>query len=215
MAGSSEIEKKEIGREKDKLPLDDVLYISWDTNLVIDRHDTGYITHKVRGRVNRGRLRHVEFSILSDVEVDFEELNLAVRDLDTGEEIFPEPILIDKKFKRIKVPFKYPVDKDGEFGYEAKYALPGTFKAVGEDYYVHKSLLNKRIVITVEFPPDVRIESVADSIVKSTGGIEVEIPKDKMPKVREDRRAVKWIITDASPVYNYMLKWRTVRVNEK
>lgn len=212
MAGSSEIESKE---KKGKRPLDDVLYTSWDTNLVIDRHDTGYITHKVRGMVNMGRLRHVEFSILSDVEIDFEELNLAVRDLDTGEELIPEPILIDKKFKRIKVPFKYPVDKGGEFGYEAKYTLPGTFKSVGEDYYIHKSLLNKRIVINIEFPPDVRIKSVADSLVRSTGGIEVEIPKDKMPKVSEDRQGVKWIITDASPAYNYILKWRTVRVSEK
>jgi hypothetical protein len=214
MAGSSEIES-EGKKEGKKPPVDDVLYPSWDIDLSIDSNNNGHIILTVRGIVNKGRLRDVSLSIFSDADVDFDGLNLVVKDLDTGEEIIPEPILLDKKFKRIKIPFKYPIDKGEEFGYEAKYILPGSFKAIGEDYYSHRSVLNKEMSLSIKFPEDVKVESIDDSHIKSTGGIVRELSEDEKPKISEDRNQIKWVITDTPIGYTYILKWRTVRVTNK
>ena len=214
MAGSSEIESNEKQGIKSGT-LEDVVYLSWDTELTIDMNNNGHFIHTVRGRVRRGRLRDVSLSILSDAECDFEEIELTIRDLDTGEEIIPEPVLTEKRFKRVKIPFKYPVDTDEEFGYEAKYTVPKSFKAVGEDYYSHRSLFNKMISIIVNFPDNVSIQSIADSRIKTAGGIEIEIPKTNMPQVSKNRKRVKWEIINAFPGNVYALRWRTVRVGEK
>lgn len=216
MAGSTEIESKEKKEGKKEIPFfQDVIYSLWDVDLTIDNNDNGHIVLRVRGIVKRGRLRDAPFVILSDAPCDYEDINLIVRDLDTGEEIIPEPILLDRKFKRVKIPFKFPVDEGDEFGYEAKYVLPGTFKAVGEDYYSHKSVMNRKIIINVKFPDDVRVESVNDSYVKSTGGVDKELSEDEKPKISENRKQIKWVITDTLIGYTYFLKWRTVRVGEK
>ena len=216
MAGSSEIESKEKKEGKKEIPFfEDVVYSLWDVDLTIDNNDNGHIILRVRGIVKRGRLRDVPFVILSDAPCDYEDINLIVRDLDTGEEIIPEPILLDRKFKRVKIPFKFPVDEGDEFGYEAKYVLPGTFKAVGEDYYSHKSVMNRVIIMNIKFPSNVRVESVDDSFVKTTGGVDKELSEDEKPKIKENKNQIEWAITDTLIGYTYFLKWRTVRVGEK
>jgi hypothetical protein len=109
---------------QDKRPhaenLDDLMLDFWSTLVEIDEDSTGHITHTGRGTVNFGRLRDKRFSIFSDNPTQLEDLKLVVRDLCTGEALTPEILVNEPKYKWIRVPFKYPVEKGEEFGFEAR-----------------------------------------------------------------------------------------------
>ena len=105
----------------------------WLSEVEIDEDNTGHIMQSMKGRVKFGRLREKLISFFSDKPTTLEEMDLIIKDLDTGEELVPEVVINDLKYKCIKVPFRYPIETDEEFGFEARYLQPNTYKAIGED----------------------------------------------------------------------------------
>lgn len=218
MAWGYVITKKK--REKDKAaePLesaDDLTLDYWSAIVEIDEDNNGYVTQTGKGRVNFGRLRDKRFSIFSDNPTSFEDIKLVIRDLNTGEELDPEVLVGGPKYKWIRVPFKYPVEKGEEFGFEASYIQPSTFKALGEDYYRHTSRNNcKDTYLEIRFPEFVKIIDTEGSDIRTSGGITMGIPEGEGPKIvtKDNRQKLVWPMKFTRIGYTYTLMWRTERI---
>lgn len=194
---------------------DDLTLDYWSAIVEIDKNNNGHVTQTGKGRVNFGRLRDKRFSIFSDTPTSFEDLKLVIRDLSTGEELNPEVLVDGPKYKWIRVPFKYPVEKGEEFGFEASYIQPGTFKALGEDYYRHTSRNNcKDTYLEIRFPEDVRIIDTEGSDIRTSGGITMGIPEGEGPKIvtKDNRQKLVWPMKFTRIGYTYTLMWRTERI---
>jgi hypothetical protein len=203
--------KKEESENQDDLMLD-----FWSTVVEIDEDSTGHVTHTGRGTVNFGRLRDKRFSIFSDNPSQLEDLKLVVRDLCTGEALTPEILVNEPKYKWIRVPFKYPVEKGEEFGFEARYLQPNTFKAVGQDYYRFMSRHNcEYTLIEIKFPQNVRIIDIDGSDVRTSGGIILDIPKESGPKIvtKSNAQSIVWKMHSTKIGYTYTIMWRTKRAD--
>ena len=191
---------------------DDLMLDYWSTIVEIDEDSTGHVTHTGRGTVNFGRLRDKRFSIFSDNPTQLEELKLIVRDLCTGEALTPEILVNEPKYKWIRVPFKYPVEKGEEFGFEARYLQPNTFKAVGQDYYRFMSRHNCEFtLIEIKFPENVTIIDIEGSDVRTSGGIILDIPEDGGPKILtgSKKQSIIWTMQSTKIGYTYTIMWRT------
>jgi len=191
---------------------DDLMLDYWSTIVEIDEDSTGHVTHTGRGTVNFGRLRDKRFSIFSDNPTQLEELKLIVRDLCTGEALTPEILVNEPKYKWIRVPFKYPVEKGEEFGFEARYLQPNTFKAVGQDYYRFMSRHNCEFtLIEIKFPENVKIIDIEGSDVRTSGGIILDIPEDGGPKILtgSKKQSIIWTMQSTKIGYTYTIMWRT------
>jgi hypothetical protein len=198
--------------EKNNGSSDDLMLDFWSTIVEIDEESTGHVTHCGRGRVNFGRLRDKRFSIFSDNPTKLEDLKLVVRDLCTGEALKPEVLVNEPKYKWVRVPFKYPVEKGEELGFEAQYLQPNTFSAVGEDYYRFMSRHNcKLTVIEIKFPKNVKIMDIEGSDVRTSGGIILDIPQDKGPKIvlNEGKPSIVWSMESTKIGYTYTIMWKT------
>ncbi|ODS41398.1 MAG: hypothetical protein A7315_06360 [Candidatus Altiarchaeales archaeon WOR_SM1_79] len=139
-------------------PGDDLVIEQWSSVIDIDNENNGHILLSLEGRVKVGRLREKRISIFSDTPTSLEDMALTIKDLNTGEELIPKIIIDENKYKWITIPFKYPVEKDEEFGFEARYTQPKTYKAIGEDYYSYTSRNDiKELLIKIKFPRVVKI----------------------------------------------------------
>jgi hypothetical protein len=191
---------------------DDLMLDYWSTIVEIDEDSTGHVTHTGRGTVNFGRLRDKRFSIFSDNPTQLEDIKLVVRDLCTGEALNPEILVNEPKYKWIRVPFKYPVEKGEEFGFEARYLQPNTFKAVGRDYYRFMSRHNcEYTLIEIKFPEKVQIIDIDGSDVRTSGGIILDVPEDGGPKILKGskKQSIIWTMQSTKIGYTYTIMWRT------
>jgi hypothetical protein len=169
----------------------------------------------MKGRVKFGRLREKLMSLFSDKPTSLEDMGLIIKDLDTGEELIPEVLIDDPQYKWIKIPFKYPIEKGEEFGFEARYLQPNTYKAIGEDYYSYTSRHDfNDIVIKIVFPTYTEILDIEGSNVRTSGGIIIEIPEKNKPLVSNEggKPFIEWAIKSGKIGYTYTLRWRTKKI---
>jgi hypothetical protein len=195
---------------------DDLMLDFWSTVVEIDENSTGHVTHTGKGTVNFGRLRDKRFSIFSDNPTPLEDLKLVVRDLCTGEALKPEILVNEPKYKWIRVPFKYPIEKGEEFGFEAKYDQPNTFKVIGQDYYRFMSRHNcDYTLIEIRFPKNVKVIDIHGSDVRTSGGIILDIPENEGPKIitKKGRQSVIWTPKSTKIGYTYTIMWKTSRID--
>jgi hypothetical protein len=193
---------------------DDLMLDFWSTLVEIDEDSTGHVTHTGKGTVNFGRLRDKRFSIFSDNPTQLDELKLVVRDLCSGEDLIPEVLVNEPKYKWIRVPFKYPVEKGEEFGFEAQYLQPNTFRPVGQDYYRFMSRHNcKHTQIEIKFPKNIRIIDIEGSDARTSGGIILDTPEGGGPKIKNknNRQSIFWSMKSTKIGYTYTIMWRTER----
>jgi hypothetical protein len=213
------IAKKKRKEEKVPKPLesvDDLILEHWLSEVDIDENNNGHITQATKGRVKYGRLREKLISIFSDKPTSLENMSLVIKDLNTGDEIIPEVIIDDPKYKWVKVPFRYPIEKDEEFGFEARYIQPNTYKAVGEDYYSYTSRHDfNDIIIKIKFPKNVRIVNTEGSNVRTSGGIILDLPKGNRPIIAEDegKPCITWVIKHGKIGYTYTVRWKTEKIS--
>ncbi|MEE9151142.1 MAG: hypothetical protein V3U20_04825 [Thermoplasmata archaeon] len=193
-------------------PVDDLILDYWSSIVEIDKENNGHILQTLKARVKVGRLREKLISIWSSTPTGLDDMGLVIKDLNTGEELIPEVIIDDPKYKWIKIPFKYPIEEDEEFGLEARYIQPKTYKAIGEDYYSYMSRHDsKDILIKIKFPEDVRIIDADGSNVRTSGGIILDLPEDKRPIIttEEGKACIVWAIRHGKIGYTYTVRWRT------
>ena len=196
-------------------PIDDLVMEHWSSTLEIDNDNNGLVIQRMKGRFKFGRVREKLISIFSDGPVAVDDMGLAIKDLNTGEEIEPEVIINGPKYKWVKIPFKYPVEKDEEFGFEARYLQPKTYKAIGEDYYSDTSKHDtKDILIKIKFPRNVKIIHTDGSNVRTSGGIILDLPETNMPVISDDngKPCIIWTIKQGKIGYTYTLRWKTERI---
>ncbi|UCF07894.1 MAG: hypothetical protein JSW28_09685 [Thermoplasmata archaeon] len=194
--------------------MDDLILEHWLSEVVIDEENNGHIIQAMKGRVKYGRLREKLMSLFSDKPTVIEEMGLVIKDLNTGDEIVPEVLIDDPKYKWIKIPFKYPIEKGEEFGFEARYVQPKTYKAVGEDYYSYTSRHDfGDILMKIKFPEYVRIIDVEGSNIRTSGGIILDLQEDIKPKIttEEEKPCIVWAIKHGKIGYTYTLRWKTQR----
>lgn len=192
--------------------MDDLILEHWSSIIEIDNENNGHILQTLKARVKVGRLREKLISIWSSTPAKLEDMSLIIKDLNTGEEIIPEVLIDDPKYKWIKIPFKYPIEKDEEFGFEARYLQPKTYKAIGEDYYSYTSRHEgKDILIKIKFPNDIRIINTEGSNIRTSGGIILDLSKDNKPitTIEEGKACIVWTIERGKIGYTYTLRWRT------
>lgn len=192
--------------------MDDLILEHWSSIVEIDRENNGHILQTLKARVKVGRLREKLISIWSTTPTDLEEMGLIIKDLNTGDELIPEVLIDDPKYKWIKIPFKYPIEKDEEFGIEARYLQPKTYKAVGEDYYSYISRHDSGdILIKIKFPKDVRIINIDGSNIRTSGGIILDLKGDNRPIIisEEGKSCIVWAIKHGKIGYTYTVRWRT------
>lgn len=197
-------------------PADDLILEYWSSIIEIDAKNNGHVLQTLRCRVKYGRLREKLISIFSDTPTSLEDMGLTVKDLNTGEELFPEVLINEPKYKWIKIPFNYPIEKDEEFGFEARYLQPNTYKAVGEDYYAYTSRHNsKDILLKIKFPENVRIIDTEGSNIRTSGGIILELPEDNRPiiSIDEKKPCIAWAVKFGKIGYTYTIRWKTERVD--
>ncbi len=188
----------------------------WSSIIYIDEANNGHIHQTLKGRVKFGRLREKLISIFSDKPTPLEDMGLVIKDLNTGEELIPEVLIDEPKYKWIKVPFVYPVEKDEEFGFEARYLQPNTYKAIGEDYYVYTSRHDsKDILIKIKFPENVRIRDTEGSNIKTSGGIILDLPEDNRPMITADKGkpCITWAVRYGKIGYTYTIRWKTEKID--
>jgi hypothetical protein len=203
------------GIKKNAESQDDLMLDFWSTIVEIDEDCTGHVTHTGRGRVNFGRLRDKRFSIFSDNPTQLEDLKLVVRDLCTGEALKPEVLVNEPKYKWVRVPFKYPVEKGEEFGFEARYLQPNTFCPVGEDYYRFMSRHNCKLThIEIMFPKDVKIIDIEGSDVRTSGGIILDTPQKEGPQIvtKDHKQSIVWKMESTKIGYTYTIMWKTKKI---
>ena len=192
--------------------MSDISMTLWDSILRIDEDKNGHVTILARGKVNLGRLRDKDMSFFSDAHTEFSDLNLVIKDLNTGEELVPELLLDEPKYKRIKIPFKYPIDEGEEFGFEARYILPKAFNTVGEDFYSQMLRHNvEKFSLKVQFPSNVEIVDITGSNLKTSGGIMVDLGPEEMPEIVNDGdvQGIQWDMKYARLGYNFTMAWKT------
>ncbi len=206
-------EKNEEEKSTDSLgPVDDLILDFWSSEIEIDNENTGHVHQTLKARVKVGRLREKMISILSDKPMGLKDMGLVINDLNTGEELIPEVLIDDPKYKWIKIPFKYPVEKDEEFGFEARYLQPMTYKAIGEDYYSYTSRHQcKDILIKIKFPKEIRIVDTEGSNIRTSGGIILDITRDNKPIItaEEGKSCIIWKIKYGKIGYTYTIRWKT------
>lgn len=193
-------------------PIDDLMLDYWSSIIEIDEENNGHVHQTLKARVKVGRLREKLISILSDKPSGLEDMCLVINDLNTGEELKPEVLIDDPKYKWIKIPFKYPIEKDEEFGFEARYLQPKTYKAIGEDYYSYTSRHQcKDIMIKIKFPRDIQIIDTEGSNIRTSGGIILDIPEDNRPNIKteEGKACIEWAIKNGKIGYSYTIRWKT------
>ncbi|UCE39361.1 MAG: hypothetical protein JSW00_09110 [Thermoplasmata archaeon] len=193
-------------------PVDDLILDYWSSIIEIDNDNNGHVHQTLKARVKVGRLREKMISILSDKPIGLENMGLVINDLNTGEELIPEVLIDDPKYKWIKIPFKYPIEKDEEFGFEARYLQPLTYKAIGEDYYSYTSRHHcKDILIKIKFPRNVHIKDTEGSNIRTSGGIILDISEGNKPtiSIEEGRACIIWAIKYGKIGYTYTVRWRT------
>lgn len=196
-------------------PLDDLILEHWLSEVEIDEDNNGHVLQTMKGRVKFGRLREKLMSLFSDKPTSLEDMSLIIKDLDTGEELIPEVLIDDPQYKWIKIPFRYPIEKGEEFGFEARYLQPKTYRAIGEDYYSYTSRHDfNDIVIKIIFPSYVRILDIDGSNIRTSGGIIIEIPHKNRPLVsnEEEKPFIEWVIKSGKIGYTYTLRWRTEKI---
>ena len=205
--------RDEEGMSADSLgPGDDLVIEQWSSVIDIDNENNGHILLSLEGRVKVGRLREKRISIFSDTPTSLEDMALTIKDLNTGEELIPKIIIDENKYKWITIPFKYPIEKDEEFGFEARYTQPKTYKAIGEDYYSYTSRNDiKELLIKIKFPRVVKIIDTDGSSIRTSGGIILDLPKDNRPIITQDgeKPCIVWAIKHGKIGYTYTLRWRT------
>jgi len=205
--------RDEEGMSADSLgPGDDLVIEQWSSVIDIDNENNGHILLSLEGRVKVGRLREKRISIFSDTPTSLEDMALTIKDLNTGEELIPKIIIDENKYKWITIPFKYPIEKDEEFGFEARYTQPKTYKAIGEDYYSYTSRNDiKELLIKIKFPRVVKILDTDGSSIRTSGGIILDLPKDNRPIITQDgeKPCIVWAIKHGKIGYTYTLRWRT------
>lgn len=192
--------------------MDDLILDYWSSIIEIDNDNNGHVHQTLKARVKVGRLREKMISILSDKPIGLENMGLVINDLNTGEELIPEVLIDDPKYKWIKIPFKYPIEKDEEFGFEARYLQPLTYKAIGEDYYSYTSRHHcKDILIKIKFPRNVHIKDTEGSNIRTSGGIILDISEGNKPtiSIEEGRACIIWAIKYGKIGYTYTVRWRT------
>jgi hypothetical protein len=192
--------------------VDDLILDFWSSIIEIDNDNTGHVHQTLKARVKEGRLRDKMISILSDKPTGLKDMSLVINDLNTGEELIPEVLIDDPKYKWIKIPFKYPIEKNEEFGFEARYLQPTTYKAIGEDYYSYTSRHHcKDILIKIKFPQEVRVKDTEGSNIRTSGGIILDIP-DNRPVImaEEGKDCIIWKIKNGKIGYTYTIRWKTV-----
>ena len=211
-------ENEEDKESEDNLgPVDDLILDHWSSIIEIDNDNNGHILQTLKARVKVGRLREKLISIWSSIPARLEDMGLVIKDLNTGEEIIPEVLIDDPKYKWIKIPFKYPIEKDEEFGFEARYIQPKTYKAVGEDYYSYTSRHDsKDILIKIKFPDNVRIIDTEGSNIRTSGGIILDLPDDNRPIIttEEDKACIIWAIKYGKIGYTYTVRWKTEKIGK-
>jgi hypothetical protein len=196
-------------------PIDDLIMEHWSSVVEIDNENNGLVVQTMRGRVKVGRIREKLISIFSDKPISVEDMGLTIKDLNTGEDITPEVIIDGPKYKWVKIPFKYPVERGEEFGFEAKYLQPSTYKAVGEDYYSDTSKHDtKDIMIKIRFPGNVRILDTTGSSIRTSGGIVLDLPEANLPQLtlEDGRPCISWSIKQGKIGYTYTLRWKTEKI---
>lgn len=198
-------------------PVDDLTLEHWSSIIEIDNENNGHILQTLKARVKVGRLREKLISIWSSTPTALEDMGLVIKDLNTGEELFPEILIDDPKYKWIKIPFKYPIEKDEEFGFEARYIQPNTYTAVGEDYYEYTSRHDsKDILIMIKFPRNVKIVNTQGSTVRSSGGIILDLTEDNRPITTTDegKPCITWAIKHGKIGYTYTVRWKTEKISK-
>lgn len=199
-------------------PVDDLKLEHWSSIIEIDKENNGHILQTLKARVKVGRLREKLISIWSSTPAGLEDMSLVINDLNTGEELIPEVLIDDPKYKWIKIPFKYPIEKDEEFGFEARYIQPKTYKAIGEDYYSYTSRHDsKDILIKIKFPENVRIIDTEGSNIRTSGGIILDLPEDNRPIIimEEGKSCIVWAIKYGKIGYTYTVRWKTEKIPAK
>lgn len=197
--------------------LDDLKLEHWLSEVEIDENNNGHIMQVMKGKVKYGRLREKLISFFSDKPTSLEEMGLVIKDLDTGEELIPEVLIDDPKYKWLKIPFKYPIEKDEEFGFEARYVQPNTYKAIGEDYYSYTNRHDfNYITIRVIFPKNVIITGTEGSNIRTSGGIILDISEENRPiiKTGDGKTSIEWVIESGKIGYTYTLRWRTEKIEK-
>lgn len=206
-------EKDEEGMTAESLgPGDDLILERWLSVLEIDEENNGHVLLSLEGRVKVGRLREKRISIFSDTPTTLEDMGLVIKDLNTGEELIPKIIIDESKYKWITIPFKYPIEKDEEFGFEARYTQPKTYKAIGEDYYSYTSRNDiKELLIKIKFPKVARIINTEGSSIRTSGGIILDLPEGYRPIITMDegKPCIVWAIKHGKIGYTYTLRWNT------
>ncbi|UCE72903.1 MAG: hypothetical protein JSV56_07655 [Methanomassiliicoccales archaeon] len=204
-------------KENESVSVDDLILEHWSSIIEIDDENNGHVIQTLKARVKYGRVREKLISLFSDKPTGLEDMGLMINDLNTGEELTPEVIIDDPKYKWIKIPFKYPIEKDEEFGFEARYLQPKTYRAIGEDYYSYTSRHDsKDILIKIKFPSEVRIKDIDGSNIKTSGGIILDLPKDNRPVIttEEGKACIVWAIKYGKIGYTYTVRWRTEKIDE-
>jgi len=180
----------------------------WSEHIEIDHDGNGDIVHEIHGKANFGFNKWIMFGIVSDTDQpDKEAFPINITNLDDDSTVVPTFLFDYPRYKRVRIPFGYELDRGKKFNFRIEYSLAKTFRLGTTDYHSHHAFhYEKDIDMSVSFPKNCRVVDVTGDITSEHGDVR---GKRNSPEKKTDN-FVTWQVRRAMHGDDHKLSWSTV-----
>jgi hypothetical protein len=183
----------------------------WTEHIDVSSTGNAMLTCILEGRCYSGNNRYQDINVKTDNPQPSRNEGFKVRifDMTKEEEVEPEYIIDEPRYKRVRVNFREaPLYTGAKFRYKTQMKLFSTISLEGQDHWSHQVLTNQRkIEISLNFPHKCVVSHVCGKAYTVHG--DNLLVKHHPKKTKQNQ--IKWSIPDPIQGSSYELNWKLTK----